>query len=144
MIRRGITQEEEDDEMNGNPKDNLFPIFGTLLARREKHQLIGVANVFLGMLFHGNWEEAEDKMSPAGDIASVLIINQQGEICGRLHVQVKRLAICWPNESSDDSTESIEELDLLQMNMANGIRSQNIRPERLLGRTVQCRVRKKG
>lgn len=53
----------------------------------ENHNLIGVANVFLNVLFH---DVCLDYHTP--------IISQQGEVAGRLQVEVSRVSGCFPHE----------------------------------------------
>uniref|UniRef100_A0A8R1HTD9 Kinesin motor domain-containing protein n=1 Tax=Caenorhabditis japonica TaxID=281687 RepID=A0A8R1HTD9_CAEJA len=74
---------------------------------QEHHNLVGVANVFLEVLFH---DLRLDYQVP--------IISQQGEVAGRLHVQIFRVVT---QEEMDDTA-------------SNG-------PETLLGKTITCRVR---
>uniref|UniRef100_A0A1I7UAI1 Kinesin motor domain-containing protein n=1 Tax=Caenorhabditis tropicalis TaxID=1561998 RepID=A0A1I7UAI1_9PELO len=74
---------------------------------QEHHNLVGVANVFLEVLFH---DLRLDYQVP--------IISQQGEVAGRLHVQIFRVVT---QEEIDSQTN-------------NG-------PESLLGKTITCRVR---
>ncbi|CAO4385019.1 unnamed protein product [Caenorhabditis nigoni] len=74
---------------------------------QEHHNLVGVANVFLEVLFH---DLRLDYQVP--------IISQQGEVAGRLHVQIFRVV-------------TQEEID----NQAN------TGPDSLLGKTITCRVR---
>ncbi|KAM9666805.1 kinesin-like protein KIF13A isoform 8-T8 [Trichechus inunguis] len=67
---------------------------------QENHNLIGVANVFLECLF------CDVKLQYA-----VPIISQQGEVAGRLHVEVMRVTGAVPervveDESSENSSES--------------------------------------
>ena len=99
-----------------------------------------MANIYLGALLHD--------LGPHD--TQVLIINQHGEICGqtlsnlgylhskfpgKLHVQIQRLAIsrCSFEDSDDSTPESNEELDLSATLANEG-------PEKLLGRTLLCRV----
>ncbi|XP_060705799.1 kinesin-like protein KIF13A isoform X4 [Hemiscyllium ocellatum] len=64
---------------------------------QENHNLIGVANVFLECLYH------DVKLQYA-----VPIISQQGEVAGRLHVEVMRVSGVVPErpEGGDDSSEN--------------------------------------
>ncbi|XP_051922596.1 kinesin-like protein KIF13A isoform X3 [Hippocampus zosterae] len=68
---------------------------------QENHNLIGVANIFLECLFH------DVKLQYA-----VPIISQQGELAGRLHVELMRLSgavperLCGGDDSSENSSES--------------------------------------
>ncbi|XP_053677042.1 kinesin-like protein KIF13A [Anopheles nili] len=73
---------------------------------QENHNLIGVANIFLEVLFH---DVKLDYHTP--------IISQQGEVAGRLQVEISRVAGAFPqdrmcesaSESSADSHEDDEE-----------------------------------
>uniref|UniRef100_A0A669CDX8 Kinesin family member 13A n=1 Tax=Oreochromis niloticus TaxID=8128 RepID=A0A669CDX8_ORENI len=67
---------------------------------QENHNLIGVANIFLECLFH------DVKLQYA-----VPIISQQGEVAGRLHVELMRVSGAVPERlcSGDDSSENSSE-----------------------------------
>uniref|UniRef100_A0A8D0CEB6 Kinesin family member 13A n=1 Tax=Scleropages formosus TaxID=113540 RepID=A0A8D0CEB6_SCLFO len=67
---------------------------------QENHNLIGVANVFLECLFH------DIKLQYA-----VPIISQQGEVAGRLHVELMRVSGVVPERlvGGDDSSENSSE-----------------------------------
>jgi kinesin family member 13 len=78
---------------------------------QENHNLIGVANIFLEALFH---DVKLDYHTP--------IISQQGEVAGRLQVEISRIAGQFPqdrmcesasSESSHDSREEDYEKDAL-------------------------------
>ncbi|XP_030225814.1 kinesin-like protein KIF13A isoform X2 [Gadus morhua] len=68
---------------------------------QENHNLIGVANIFLECLYH------DVKLQYA-----VPIISQQGEVAGRLHVELMRVCgplperLAWGDDSSENSSES--------------------------------------
>ncbi|XP_041648714.1 kinesin-like protein KIF13A isoform X3 [Cheilinus undulatus] len=68
---------------------------------QENHNLIGVANIFLECLFH------DVKLQYA-----VPIISQQGEVAGRLHIELTRVSgavperLCGGDDSSENSSES--------------------------------------
>ncbi|XP_054637396.1 kinesin-like protein KIF13A isoform X3 [Dunckerocampus dactyliophorus] len=68
---------------------------------QENHNLIGVANIFLECLFH------DVKL-----LYAVPIISQQGELAGRLHVELMRVSgavperLCGGDDSSENSSES--------------------------------------
>ncbi|CAJ0610426.1 unnamed protein product [Cylicocyclus nassatus] len=79
---------------------------------QEHHNLIGVANVFLEVLFH---DMKLDYQVP--------IISHQGEVAGRLHVQIYRVPNC--------DTEGVQSPDCEGMERA----------ESLLGKVITCRVR---
>ncbi|XP_047368285.1 kinesin-like protein KIF13A isoform X7 [Vespa velutina] len=84
------------DEVLGKTQDPFY-------ESQEKHNLIGVANIFLEVLFH---DVRLDYHTP--------IISQQGEVAGRLQVEISRIAGQFPqdriceaaSESSGDSTSS--------------------------------------
>ncbi|KAI4487926.1 hypothetical protein M0802_011688 [Mischocyttarus mexicanus] len=84
------------DEILGKTQDPFY-------ESQEKHNLIGVANIFLEVLFH---DVRLDYHTP--------IISQQGEVAGRLQVEISRIAGQFPqdriceaaSESSGDSTSS--------------------------------------
>ncbi|XP_055988359.1 kinesin-like protein KIF13A isoform X2 [Sorex fumeus] len=72
---------------------------------QENHNLIGVANVFLECLF------CDVKLQYA-----VPIISQQGEVAGRLHVEVMRVTGTVPERlAEDDSSENSSESGSLEV-----------------------------
>ncbi|XP_070533072.1 kinesin-like protein KIF13A isoform X2 [Ptychodera flava] len=89
----------EDRKERGLPlKDTGVPISGDpFYETQENHNLIGVANIFLEVLFH------DVKLSYA-----VPIINQQGEVSGRLHIELQRISgpLLDRSPDSDTSTDS--------------------------------------
>uniref|UniRef100_A0A8D0H0V4 Kinesin family member 13A n=1 Tax=Sphenodon punctatus TaxID=8508 RepID=A0A8D0H0V4_SPHPU len=78
---------------------------------QENHNLIGVANVFLECLFY------DVKLDYA-----VPIISQQGEVAGRLHVEVMRVTGVVPERvmEADDSSENSSESGSLEIMDSNG------------------------
>ncbi|XP_051467837.1 kinesin-like protein KIF13A isoform X3 [Apus apus] len=78
---------------------------------QENHNLIGVANVFLECLFY------DVKLQYA-----VPIISQQGEVAGRLHVEVMRVTGSVPERvvEGDDSSENSSESGSLEVVDNNG------------------------
>ncbi|RLW04425.1 hypothetical protein DV515_00005855 [Chloebia gouldiae] len=78
---------------------------------QENHNLIGVANVFLECLFY------DVKLQYA-----VPIISQQGEVAGRLHVEVMRVTGSVPERvvEGDDSSENSSESGSLEIMDNNG------------------------
>ncbi|XP_075777288.1 kinesin-like protein KIF13A isoform X5 [Pelodiscus sinensis] len=78
---------------------------------QENHILIGVANVFLECLFY------DVKLQYA-----VPIISQQGEVAGRLHVEVMRVTGVVPEcvAEGDDSSENSSESGSLEIMDSNG------------------------
>ncbi|XP_060630860.2 kinesin-like protein KIF13A isoform X4 [Anolis sagrei] len=78
---------------------------------QENHNLIGVANVFLECLF------CDVKLQYA-----MPIISQQGEVAGRLHVEVMRVTGAVPERvmEGDDSSENSSESGSLEIMDNNG------------------------
>ncbi|XP_061809864.1 kinesin-like protein KIF13A isoform X1 [Nerophis lumbriciformis] len=78
---------------------------------QENHNLIGVANIFLDCLFH------DVKLQYA-----VPIISQQGELAGRLHVELMRISGTVPERLSggDDSSENSSESSCYEVMDTNG------------------------
>ncbi|XP_041101702.1 kinesin-like protein KIF13A isoform X2 [Polyodon spathula] len=78
---------------------------------QENHNLIGVANVFLECLFH------DVKLQYA-----VPIISQQGEVAGRLHVELMRVSGAVPERlaGGDDSSENSSESGRYEVMDNNG------------------------
>ncbi|XP_047454609.1 kinesin-like protein KIF13A isoform X7 [Mugil cephalus] len=78
---------------------------------QENHNLIGVANIFLECLFH------DVKLQYA-----VPIISQQGEVAGRLHVELMRVSGPVPERLSggDDSSENSSESSFYEVMDTNG------------------------
>ncbi|XP_015261843.1 PREDICTED: kinesin-like protein KIF13A, partial [Gekko japonicus] len=91
---------------------------------QENHNLIGVANVFLECLF------CDVKLQYA-----VPIISQQGEVAGRLHIEVMRVTGAVPERvAEDDSSENSSESGSLEIMDNNGEIIH--RPKKLI-----CRVK---
>ncbi|XP_074539167.1 kinesin-like protein KIF13A isoform X6 [Halichoeres trimaculatus] len=86
--------EEMDSKANSHHCDPFY-------EAQENHNLIGVANIFLECLFH------DVKLQYA-----VPIISQQGEVAGRLHIELMRVSgavperLCGGDDSSENSSES--------------------------------------
>nr|XP_043889683.1 kinesin-like protein KIF13A isoform X2 [Solea senegalensis] len=78
---------------------------------QENHNLIGVANIFLECLFH------DVKLQYA-----VPIISQQGEVAGRLHIELMRVSGAVPERQSggDDSSENSSESSCYEVMDTNG------------------------
>lgn len=97
------------DEDNGKPQDPFY-------ESQENHNLIGVANVYLEVLFH---DVKLDYHTP--------IISQQGEVAGRLQVEIQRVAGQMPQDrmcesvSESSSADSRDEYDDPVDPMANQI-----------------------
>ncbi|XP_069939378.1 kinesin-like protein KIF13A isoform X4 [Cherax quadricarinatus] len=103
-----IVMREMYDEQQNNPLIT-HPDADPFYESQENHNLIGVANIFLDCLFHDvrlNYH--------------VPIISQQGEVAGRLQVEISRISGQFPqerfadtlSESSGDSGHSREEDDI--------------------------------
>ncbi|KAM4735358.1 kinesin-like protein KIF13A isoform 2-T2 [Anableps anableps] len=92
---------------------------------QENHNLIGVANIFLECLFH------DVKLQYA-----VPIISQQGEVAGRLHVELMRVSGSVPERLSggDDSSENSSESSCYEVMDTNGEIVH-------MARRLTCRVR---
>ncbi|XP_062841393.1 kinesin-like protein KIF13A isoform X1 [Trichomycterus rosablanca] len=92
---------------------------------QENHNLIGVANVFLECFFH------DVKLQYA-----VPIISQQGEVAGRLHVELVRVSGAVPERLSggDDSSENSSESSGYDVMDTNGEMVH-------MARKLTCRVR---
>uniref|UniRef100_A0A0A1XLP7 Kinesin-like protein KIF13A n=1 Tax=Zeugodacus cucurbitae TaxID=28588 RepID=A0A0A1XLP7_ZEUCU len=101
---REMYQEHKERILNGLESENsksLDPFYES----QENHNLIGVANIFLEVLFH---DVKLDYHTP--------IISQQGEVAGRLQVEVQRIAGQMPQDRmcesiSESSTDSRDEYD---------------------------------
>ncbi|KAL5286205.1 KIF13B family protein [Megaselia abdita] len=85
--------DEDDDDEEDNKVKSLDPFYES----QENHNLIGVANIFLEVLFH---DVTLNYHTP--------IISQQGEVAGRLQVEISRIAGQLPQdrmcESASDSS----------------------------------------
>ena len=64
---------------------------------QENHNLIGVANIFLSALFHDVPLEY-----------AVPIISQQGEVAGRLYVELARVSGSFPEDRQGDADSESE------------------------------------
>ncbi|XP_053965381.1 kinesin-like protein KIF13A isoform X1 [Anastrepha ludens] len=101
---REMYQEHKERILNGLESENsksLDPFYES----QENHNLIGVANIFLEVLFH---DVKLDYHTP--------IISQQGEVAGRLQVEIQRIAGQMPQDRmcesiSESSTDSRDEYD---------------------------------
>ncbi|EDV36605.2 uncharacterized protein Dana_GF11865, isoform F [Drosophila ananassae] len=100
---REMYQEHKDRVMNGLDEENKpqDPFYES----QENHNLIGVANIFLEVLFH---DVKLDYHTP--------IISQQGEVAGRLQVEIERIAGQMPQDRmcesvSESSGDSRDEYD---------------------------------
>lgn len=99
-------KENKEKGLNDEINNGLDPFYES----QENHNLIGVANIFLEALFH---DVSLDYQTP--------IISQQGEVAGRLHIELRRVAGVLPQDriceaASDGSTDSGQEDDDLGSN----------------------------
>ncbi|XP_036929155.1 kinesin-like protein KIF13A isoform X3 [Acanthopagrus latus] len=96
--------EETYNKANSNHCDPFY-------EAQENHNLIGVANIFLECLFH------DVKLQYA-----VPIISQQGEVAGRLHIELMRVSGAVPERLSggDDSSENSSESSCYEVMDTNG------------------------
>ncbi|XP_071403710.1 kinesin-like protein KIF13B isoform X2 [Pithys albifrons albifrons] len=98
---RDLYQEWKDCEEDNPVMRSYFRRADPFYDEQENHSLIGVANVFLECLFY------DVKLQYA-----VPIINQKGEVSGRLHVEVVRVSgeiddrLVGGEDSPDSSTEN--------------------------------------
>ncbi|XP_037945299.1 kinesin-like protein KIF13B isoform X2 [Teleopsis dalmanni] len=105
-----FSDDEDCDEDSENSK-SLDPFYES----QENHNLIGVANIFLEVLFH---DVKLDYHTP--------IISQQGEVAGRLQVEIQRIAGQMPQDRmcesiSESSSDSRDDYDDVVDPMANQI-----------------------
>ncbi|XP_034144555.1 kinesin-like protein KIF13A isoform X1 [Esox lucius] len=98
--------EEKHYKLN-NSKQPADPFY----EAQENHNLIGVANVFLECLFH------DVKLQYA-----VPIISQQGEVAGRLNVELMRVSGAVPERlvGGDDSSENSSESSMYEVMDTHG------------------------
>ncbi|TRY86731.1 hypothetical protein DNTS_029013 [Danionella cerebrum] len=96
---RELYQEWKDYDEDNPVMRSYFKRADPFFDEHEQHSLIGVANVFLSCLLF------DVKLQYA-----VPIINQKGEVAGRLHVEVERLS-GRPEESETDSGDTEIGLD---------------------------------
>uniref|UniRef100_A0A674CIL7 Kinesin family member 13A n=1 Tax=Salmo trutta TaxID=8032 RepID=A0A674CIL7_SALTR len=98
---------EDDNWMMGE----VFRCVESFYEAQENHNLIGVANVFLECLFH------DIRLQYA-----VPIISQQGEVAGRLHVELVRVSGAVPErlEGGDDSSENSSESSIYDVMDSQG------------------------
>ncbi|XP_062912548.1 kinesin-like protein KIF13B [Mobula hypostoma] len=98
---RELYQEWKDCDEDNPMMRSYFKRADPFFDEQENHSLIGVANVFLELLFY------DVKLQYA-----VPIINQKGEVAGRLHVEVLRTSgdfndrIAGGDDALDDGNES--------------------------------------
>ncbi|XP_078261554.1 kinesin-like protein KIF13B isoform X1 [Rhinoraja longicauda] len=98
---RELYQEWKDCDEDNPMMRSYFKRADPFFDEQENHSLIGVANVFLELLFY------DVKLQYA-----VPIINQKGEVAGRLHVEVVRTSgdfndhIAGGDDALDDRNES--------------------------------------
>lgn len=115
MREPSCTPSPEGSPSRSIPQSSLDEVMiDPFFESQEHHNLIGVANVFLEVLFH---DMKLDYQVP--------IISHQGEVAGRLHVQIYRV----PSESDGIQSPDREYSDGFE------------RAEGLLGKVITCRVR---
>nr|XP_023016379.1 kinesin-like protein KIF13B isoform X2 [Leptinotarsa decemlineata] len=91
-----------EDQKSKSDQDSPGELRGSdpFFESQENHNLIGVANIFLESLFH---DVTLDYHTP--------IISQQGEVAGRLQVELSRVSGTFPqdrdNESASDNSSEI-------------------------------------
>ncbi|RWS06758.1 kinesin-like protein KIF13A, partial [Leptotrombidium deliense] len=90
------------DSTTSDPSLKLIDPF---YESQENHHLIGVANVFLEVLFH---DVLLDYQVP--------IISQQGEVAGRLHIEIGRLSGFIGERMADASDSCVENDDSCSRN----------------------------
>jgi kinesin family protein 13 len=93
-----IDMRELYDELKSHGQ-NAVDLIGTQYANpfsesEENHSLIGVANIFLSVLFH---DVNLDYHTP--------IISQQAEVAGRLQVQVQRVSGTFAQDHNSDCSD---------------------------------------
>uniref|UniRef100_A0A915BGU3 Kinesin-like protein unc-104 n=2 Tax=Parascaris univalens TaxID=6257 RepID=A0A915BGU3_PARUN len=122
----GFAPENESPDEETNPAhhpssdDHSSVDSDSFFESQENHSLIGVANVFLEVLFH---DMRLDYQVP--------IISQQGEVSGRLHVEVYRIV----DADSDMGMNSLDAFDSPRITDLQTIGAS------FLGKTIKCRVR---
>ena len=108
---RELYSANTEEEGGGTNQMEEDPFYETT----ESHNLIGVANVFLGCLFH---EVVFDYYTP--------IISQQGEVAGRLQVQIQRTTGGFTNMDRMGNTEGNQETNNSEGNrLGNGEENGN-------------------
>lgn len=112
FIDLNIDKERKNKKWNCQSPINIF---STLFESQEKHTLIGVANIFLEVLFHNS---KLDYYVP--------IISQHGEVCGKLYIEVYRVTDNLLNDDKNN-TENFT---------SNKLHKNNA----FLGRQITCRV----
>uniref|UniRef100_A0A667ZAM9 Kinesin family member 13B n=1 Tax=Myripristis murdjan TaxID=586833 RepID=A0A667ZAM9_9TELE len=100
---RELYQEWKDFDEDNPVMRSYFKRADPFFDEQENHSLIGVANVFLACLFY------DVKLQYA-----VPIINQRGEVAGRLHVEVWRGTEGSEDEGSSRSLLSVMQVKILQ------------------------------
>ncbi|XP_036438074.1 kinesin-like protein KIF13B isoform X2 [Colossoma macropomum] len=91
---RELYQEWKDYDEDNPVMRSYFKRADPFFDEQENHSLIGVANVFLACLFF------DVKLQYA-----VPIINQKGEVAGRLHVEVERVSGTLEAEAGGEETD---------------------------------------
>ncbi|XP_026778411.3 kinesin-like protein KIF13B [Pangasianodon hypophthalmus] len=94
---RELYQEWKDFDEDNPLMRSYFKRADPFFDEQENHSLIGVANVFLSCLFY------DVKLQYA-----IPIINQKGEVSGRLHVEVERVCGTLETEAGQKETDTHE------------------------------------
>ncbi|MCJ8743860.1 hypothetical protein PDJAM_G00099240 [Pangasius djambal] len=94
---RELYQEWKDFDEDNPLMRSYFKRADPFFDEQENHSLIGVANVFLSCLFY------DVKLQYA-----IPIINQKGEVSGRLHVEVERVCGTLETEAGKEETDTHE------------------------------------
>ncbi|CAK5020647.1 unnamed protein product [Meloidogyne enterolobii] len=115
----GLNKWDELEELECNCNKRSFIL--------QKQSLVGVANVYLGALLHNLTSPMQTQ---------VLIINQQGEISGKLFVQIHKTTLLSTSESSESmefsDKEEAEDVILEELNQET--------ERQLLGQTIVAKV----
>nr|CAD2184134.1 unnamed protein product [Meloidogyne enterolobii] len=118
-INDGLNKWDEMEELECNCNKRSFIL--------QKQSLVGVANVYLGALLHNLTSPMQTQ---------VLIINQQGEISGKLFVQIHKTALLSTSESSESmefsDKEEAEDVILEELNQET--------ERQLLGQSIVAKV----
>ncbi|XP_022106893.1 kinesin-like protein KIF13A isoform X4 [Acanthaster planci] len=95
---------------------------------QENHSLIGVANIFLEVLFH------DVRLDYA-----VPIISQQGEVAGKLHIEIQRISGSIP--ATDHSVDSQSESSNESSSGYEGLEDHEPEGGLAVGAPLMCRIK---
>uniref|UniRef100_A0A914L7E7 Kinesin motor domain-containing protein n=2 Tax=Meloidogyne incognita TaxID=6306 RepID=A0A914L7E7_MELIC len=119
IINDGLNKWDEMEELEYTCNKRSFIL--------QKQSLVGVANVYLGALLHNLTSPLQTQ---------VLIINQQGEISGKLFVQIHKTVLLSTSESSESmefsDKEEAEDVVLEELNHET--------ERQLLGQSIVAKV----